>query len=634
MRIYCWGNPIININLTSGKITEEHVSEKLRKKFLIGRGISDWLLFNNTKLGETDPLSPDNVIIFGIGLLTGTSFPGSSRTSIVSLNVLTNGYGESSSARPFALKLKKAGYDGKIISGKSSELVYIWIKNNHIEIRSASNLIGKTTFETDRLIKAEVWEEDAKTATIGPAGEKLVRYACVNCANKYCGRCGMGAIMGSKNLKAIAVQGTGTIELANPVKFKEISAMVMKLLKEDPGLKLLAENSMASAADGAVMSGLQSVKNYQGTKFDGINNVGYKAVKKYIKNIIHCTSSCPVDCDRLVQIDEDDPYGGTVVSSMEATPAYNMAHFLIDDLPTVIKAFELCNGYGIDMHSWSTVMQWAIECFERGILTRYDTDKLELRWRDGPLLLESIRRIAKREGTFANLLAEGVAIASKKIGRGSEKYAMQMKGMEIDDDLRVCKGYGFGIMVEPRGPGHTLSAYMGEMDSGMSPKKAKKLYGTENVSKPHVCDDKADLVVLTERYGAIHDCLGICWIASQRMAPQIIDRYNMGTYAKLIATVTGWDISEKELIKIAERILSIERSINILSGLERKDDFPPDRFYEPIPDGISKGMSLDKKIINEMLKRHSGLHGWDPETGVPNKETLENLDLKDVADNL
>ena len=145
---------------------------------------------------------------------------------------------------------------------------------------------------------------------------------------------------------------------------------------------------------------------------------------------------------------------------------------------------------------------------------------------------------------------------------------------------------------------------------------------------------EADLVVLTERYGAIHDCLGICWIASQRMAPQIIDRYNMGTYAKLIATVTGWDISEKELIKIAERILSIERSINILAGLERKDDFPPDRFYEPIPDGISKGMSLDKKIINEMLKRHSELHGWDPETGVPNQKTLENLGLQDVADNL
>jgi aldehyde:ferredoxin oxidoreductase len=311
-----------------------------------------------------------------------------------------------------------------------------------------------------------------------------------------------------------------------------------------------------------------------------------------------------------------------------------MARFLIDDMPTVIKAFERCNAYGIDIHSWATVMQWAIECFERGILTRKDTDKLELRWGDGPLLLESIRRIAYREGKFGDLLAEGVAIASKKIGRGSEKYAMQMKGMEIDDELRVDKGMTLGILTETRGPGHTLGAYFGGFDKSMLPEKAKKLYGTENAARPFVYDDKADLVVLTERYSAIQDCLGVCFFASMRAAPQIIDKYNMRTYAELIKAATGWSVSEEELIEIAERILAVEKSINVLADLTRRDDFPPDRFFEPIPDGVSKSMSLNRKEVSKMLERHSELHRWDYKTSVPNKKTLKDLGLEDIADKL
>jgi aldehyde:ferredoxin oxidoreductase len=634
MKVRCWGNPFIKLDLTKGTIIKENIEENVLQSFLLGRGAGDWLLFNHVDLGETDAFSPANAIIFGSGLLIGTNFPGAVRSSIVSINALTGGYGESSCGGYFATKLKQAGYDGLIIQGKSPAPIYLWINNDQIEIRDASRLMGKTTFETDTLIKGELQDETVSTCTIGPAGERLVRYALLNCDNRYAGRCGMGAIMGSKNLKAIAVQGTGTVEVSNPAQFQKIEVQVRELLATDPGLHNKAQHGLGKDTENYNDLGLLFVKNFQEVGFDRVAEIGYDAVKKYYKRILPCVTNCPVSCNRLVHIDEGEPYGGTTVSSLEATPAYNMAHLCVDDMPTVIKAFEMCNGYGIDMHAWSTCMQWAIECFERGILTREDTDKLMLRWGDGPLMLDSIRRIARREGAFGNLLAEGVFRASKKVGRGSEQYAMQMKGMEIDDELRVDKGMAFGIITETRGTGHTLGAFFGSFDKSMTPAKAKKLYGTEHAANPLVYDDKADLVVLTERYGAIQDCLGICWFASHRASPQLIEKYNLGTYAQLIGEATGVGFDEQKLIEIAERILTLEKSMNILSGIERKDEYPPMRFFEPIPDGRSKGMSLDRKELDKLLKRHAVLHGWDPETGVPQKTLLNNIGLEEVANRL
>jgi len=634
MKTKCWGNPFIKVDLTKSAITKEYIEERTLKMFLSGRGVGDWLLFNHVEPGKTDAFSPDNAIIFGSGLLLGTDFPGAARSSIVSINALTGGYGESSCGGYFATKLKKAGYDGIIIQGESPGPVYLWINNERIEIKDASRLMGKSTFDTSELIKQELEDSTVSTCTIGPAGEKLVRYALLNCDNRYGGRCGMGAIMGSKNLKAVAVQGKGTVEVSNPAQFRKIGAKVRELLSTDPSLQDKAQYGLGKDTENYNDMGLLFVKNFQEVGFDSAAEIGYEAVRKYYRRVLPCVTGCPVSCDRLVHIDEGKPYGGTTVSSLEATPAYNMAHLCVDDMPTVIKAFEMCNGYGIDMHAWSTCMQWAIECFERGIFTREDTDKLMLRWGDGPLMLDSIRRIANREGKFGNLLAEGVFRASKTVGRGSEEYAMQMKGMEIDDELRVDKGMAFGIITESRGTGHTLGAFFGSFDKSMTPAKAKKLYGTENAAIPEVYDDKADLVVLTERYGAIQDCLGICWFASHRAAPQIIDKYNMDTYTELIGEATGLDISEQELIEIAERILTVEKSINILAGIERKDEYPPMRFFEPIPEGRSKGMCLNREELDKLLKIHATLHNWSPETGIPQRTALEDMGLKTIADKL
>lgn len=438
--------------------------------------------------------------------------------------------------------------------------------------------------------------------------------------------------MGSKNLKALAVRGTGSVEWIDPRKGAEIAGRVKKLLESDDGIKMLAERGMAGTPELYNKVGVQAVKNYLEVGFENIGEVGYNAVKKYYKEVLLCIN-CPACCDRLVEIPENEPYGGTRVSSLQTTPAYNFVKFLIDDINTVIKGFELCNGLGIDIHSFSEVGQWAIECYERGILTKEDTDKLDLRWGDGPLVLEMIRRASYREGKLGDLLADGVYFASKRIGRDSEKYAMQMKKMAIDDELRVCKGWALGIITDPRGPTHTLGSFTGEM-KGFAPEQAKQIFGNQDVGEAQNYDGKAEMVVENERIRVIQDCLGLCYFATHKSVHLISKDYNMGTYAELIKAAAGWNVSSEELYKIAERVLAIEKAINILAGLRRKDDYPPHRFFEPIPGGPFKGLCLDQNKVTDMIRRHDELHGWDAETGLPTRRTLESLDLPEVADRL
>jgi aldehyde:ferredoxin oxidoreductase len=528
-KIPAWGNPIIRVDLTAGTITREVVSEDLRRKFIGGRGINDWLLYSMVDPGATDPLSPANVMVFGTGLLEGcaekTLVPGALRLTVSFLNAFSGGYGESSSAGLLATELRRSGYDHIVICGRSDKPVYLWINDGHVELKDATALRGKSTFEADEAIKAELGDSHIKTCTIGPAGERLVRYALLNVTDRYCGRCGGGAVMGSKNLKAIAVRGTGSVELVDPDKAAQIADKVTKLLENDEGIKWLAERGMAGTPEVYNEVGIQGVKNYLEVGFESISEVGYDAVKKYYKEVLPCIN-CPVCCDRLVEIPENEPYGGTRVSSLQATPAYNFAKFLIDDINTVIKGFELCNGLGIDIHSFSEVGQWAVECYERGILTKEDTDKLELRWGDGPLVLEMIRRAAYREGRLGNLLADGVYFASKRIGRGSEKYAMQMKKMEVDDELRVCKGWALGIITDPRGPTHTLGAFTGEM-KGFTREQAKRIFGNENVGEAQNYEGKAEMVAENERIRVIQDCLGLCYFATHKSVALISREYNM-----------------------------------------------------------------------------------------------------------
>jgi aldehyde:ferredoxin oxidoreductase len=244
-----------------------------------------------------------------------------------------------------------------------------------------------------------------------------------------------------------------------------------------------------------------------------------------------------------------------------------------------------------------------------------------------------IRRTAYREGKFGNLMAEGVYSASKQIGRDSEKYAMQMKKMEIDDELRTSRGWTLGILTDPRGPTHTLGAFRAEL-KGYSKEQAKEIFGNENLADPLRYDGKPEIVVEMERIRIIQDCLGLCCFATHRSVPAITKEYNMKTYAEIVKAATGWSVSVNKLIQIAERILTLDKAINVLAGLGREDDYPPERFYDPIPKGPHAGLHLHKEKVVEMVSKYYELHGWDKESGIPMRITLEKLGLKEIADKL
>jgi len=622
---------ILDINLTTGEIASYSPDEQVLKDYLGGRGLNAWLLFNNTKPGEHTAFDEGNVIIFGAGLLANTVMPASNRLTVTSLNALNSAYGESSSSGYFALEMKRAGYSHIIIRGKAEFLSYLFITQGRIEIRRADHLAGKTTYETDRIIKEELEDEGIKTCTIGPAGEKLVRYSVINVTNRYCGRCGMGAVMGSKNLKAVAVKGQGALFKASQ-EYLDYAKRINNSLKRSAQAREIRTHGMAATSP--IYKSIQGIRNFQSVGFKGIESIGgYEKVSRYYNKVLNCPN-CLVRCDREVIIPEEEPYGGTRVSSMQASPAYNFAHFLIEDINTVIKGFELCNAYGIDVQSWSTVVQWAIEGYDRKQITPQETDNLVLKWGDGELLLKLIEDISLRKTFLGDLLAEGVYEASRRLGRGSEQYAMQMKRMEIDDDLRVCKGWSLGVMTEIRGPGHVLGALYSEIESGfMTPEEAERLYGYREAVIPESYNNKPELVVLTERMSAVEDSLGFCNFITQHSNPEYMKEFNVkyGSQAintRIINSAMGWNLSEEEIDQTAERILTLEKCINVLAGIKREDDFPPERFHTPISEGEFKGIYLDKGELDRMLRKHDSLHGWDEETGIPNKETLERLKLK------
>lgn len=628
---YGWAGKILRVDLSRGKIIHEETEQYT--KFLGGRGINSWILYDKTKPG-LDAFNPENPLIFGTGLLVGTITPSSSRCTVTAINPLTGGYGSSNFGGHFSAELKFAGYDHIIFEGRAEKLVYLSIDDKKVELKDARKLVDLTTHLTDKIIKEELGDPDIQTACIGPAGERLVRFASVHGTGgiRAAGRCGMGAVMGSKNLKAVAVRGTGSIEVAQPEKFIEIIDKVYDSLKEDQTMKNLGNFASTYIIDIFNRTGKLSVRNFQGNSYEGIENLKSNAWLPYFKHNAACFS-CPVHCDKYVKIDKGKPYADTWTYDIQVTPSSNFARLYIDDINTVIYLQWLTNTYGLDIHSSTDTIQWAIECYERGILKKNDTDGLELKWGNPDLLIELLKRIAYRKEKLGNLLAEGCARAARMTGRGSENYAMHIKGMEIDDEIRIAKGWGLGIITSTRGPGHLDGAITYETKN-LPKDLVIKLYGSLGAINPDNYEDKPKLVVELEKIRVIQDCLQICAFVSQWYSPALTTSYGIDQYKELITAVTGWEISKEELYNISERTLCIERAINARFGLNRKDDHPPQRLYEPLPEGPAKGKTYDKEKHEKMLDEYYRLHGWDEKTGLPTKKRLEALGLTKVGEEL
>ncbi|UCE16201.1 MAG: aldehyde ferredoxin oxidoreductase family protein, partial [Candidatus Bathyarchaeota archaeon] len=619
---------ILRVNLTKGKITEEPLEENVARKFIGGRGLGAYILFNELKPG-IDPLGPENKLVVATGVVTGIPFPGNSGLNVMAKSPLTGIWGEATAKGFFGPELKSSGYDAIIIEGKAENPVYLWIHDGEAEIKDASRLWGRPTREVQKIIKAELKDDRAQVGCIGIAGENLVRFANIMFGfNHFAGRTGMGAVMGSKKLKAIVARGTGRVRYAHEEKLVDL--LVEKLISKEALSGPYFPDGLfkyGSLADLGYWqeTGRLPTMNFRKCRFPGYENITAEtlAASPYIIRNNTCPH-CTVGCNRITEA--KDPYK---LNPEYATPEYEstaaLSSFCMNDnLVAALKAIELCNKYGMDTMSTGVIIAFAMECYEKGKIMKKDTDGLDLTWGNHEAMIQLIERMAKRQG-IGNLLAEGSRRASEKLGGGAEEFAMHVKGMEFPlHDVRGMKGHGLGIATSNRGACHlqveTDDMFEGQLDPEV---------GIDEAAFPKKCRDrlyagpeKVKLVKIIGDLFAVFDSLVIC-----KWTVYPCGGYKTGTIVDIIGAATGWDFTMTELLNTGERIVNLCRAFNAREGITRKDDKLPKRFAEPLPEGPYKGEAFREDVFERMLDDFYQLRGWDKETGIPTRAKLEELGL-------
>jgi aldehyde:ferredoxin oxidoreductase len=629
---YGWTGNRLTVNLTSGKISKEPLPRNLALNFIGGRGTNSRMLYDLINPG-TDPLGPENVLLFGVGPLTGTLVPGSGRYTITALSPSTvvgddkPCFGDSNSGGFFGPELKFAGYDQVIITGKSEKMVYLWIDDDSPVIQDAAHMKGKDTWETDRIIREEVGDPDVQTTSIGPAGENLCRNACIvgggRVSKGVAGKCGIGAVMGSKNLKAVAVRGSKGVKVARPRELEKIVLEAIEMLYSDSQSILYSKYGTASLVDSHQSTGRLPTKNYQETQFDGYEeiNAGALEEKYWVKS--KACFGCPLHCRHYFKVNSG-PYACEGEGPEYVTLGGFGSKCGNSNLESILYANTLCNKLGLDHQGASSAIAWAMECWQRGIIDKGDTDGLILEWGNHKAIIELIKKIAFRKG-FGNLLAEGAYRAAKAHGKGSEKFVMHAKGQDpAITDPRAAKAWGLGYAVASRGGDHLRALPTAE--TFFTPKEAEKLFGTREAVERLGVKGKGRLVKWSEEQRAVADSLEMCKfvVRTVLMPPKWA--------AKFFNAVTGLDFTAQQMMKVGERIVNVERAFNVRQGLTREDDTVSERFLkEPIPAGVAKGETLHLK---PMLEEYYEARGWDVETGIPKRQKLEKLGLRSIARDL
>lgn len=596
---------ILYVDLSKKKISKGKLDLGFVRRFLGGRGFGAKILYEKVP-PEVDPFAPQNVIIFATGPFTGTLAPQGCKYSVITKGPATGGYCDAEGGGHFGPEIKFAGYDIIVVWGKSEEPVYLWIDNGDAVLRDAKELWGKGTYETDKLIKEEIGDMSIKIATIGPAGENLVRFSCItNDLYRQAARGGVGAVMGSKKLKAIAVRGCKNIEVADYETFTKlawegIEKTVWKPLTDYGtlfGLSIYNE------------WGVLPTRNYQTTYFEKYENLAASYVKKRLYLKSRACFGCPIACGHL-RLTKNEPYANRIVEGPEYETTVMLGPVCgIDNIEAITYANLLCDDLGMDVISAGNVIGFAMECYERGIITRKDTEGLELTFGNYEAQIELLRKIAKREG-IGGILADGVMKAAKKI-KGAEKYAIHVKGLELPAyDPRKAIGQGLAFAVADIGGSHCRAWTIGLEIEKM---------------KPQSPEGKAELVKKSTQERTLADILGYCRF--------VFLGYKY--YAKLLSALTGWKISGDYLIEVVDRVYTLTRAFNAREGFRRKDDYLPKRMLdEPIPSGPAKGCVVKSDHLKRMIDEYYRLWGWNQKTGIPKRETLLRYGLKDVADDL
>jgi len=597
---------ILRVDLSSKKISTED-TEKYARRFLGGRTISSFILLNEMA-PETKWSDPENMLIFGVGCLEGTLAPGACRVSIDTKNVYNNGKGPASFGGHFGPELKYAGFDHVVITGKSEKPVYLWIHDGEVEIKDASSVWGKTTFETEVILRQELGDDRVEVASIGPSGENMVRGSCVfTNPGKAAGGSGVGCVMGDKKLKAIAVRGHGAIKVAEPERFMAAVNKALAKIKASPYTEGWRKGIIEAKflPEHPVWNFFASPRNAQDEWWPLEKRqrlVGMESgVPSYKKRMTSCFA-CPIACMPFYEI-KKGKYAGTKGIGYWINSATYSTKLDLDDPEASIRYHMMLNQLGLDGDMCSISLAWAFECFEKGLFTREDADGLELNWGDPEVILKMQEKLARRDG-IGDFLAGGVKESARKLGKGSGAFAIHMKGQDSVDPYRAARGWGLGVAISPV--------------AGRSP--------TEYENLP-------EAVFWQAQTKEIEDMAGFCIMVGTWSGAHALE---VEDYAELISSALGIDVSEEELMRMGRQGVNLEKAFNTIhAGFDRKDDYPPRRYMEePVKSGPHAGVKCDKEKWDEMLDRYYELHGWDKETSLQTRQGLMELGLEDVAQKL
>ncbi len=624
MTLHGYGK-ILDVDLASGTIEQKEIEPEFARKYIGGVGFGSKFLFDEVG-PDVDPLSPENIVIFSNGPLTGSRAPAGSRIEITTKHPLTGGIGTGNSGGVWGGILKQAGFDVIILRNESEKPVYLSVNDNEAELIDASNLWGKDSREATEIIEQDLPGKSAVIA-IGQAGENLVRFACpLNDYYHAAGRCGAGVVMGAKKVKAVAVRGAKAApEPARPKEFQKAVREARERLRE-------ADKAFWATGPHDILRGMM---------IGGKLSVTQEVVKQYVTRRGTACYGCPVTCYNGIAEVKEGKYAGLVMANAERSAIVGQfgGQLGIDNLPAIWKCKDLCNRYGMDFYTASGIIGFAMELYKQGIISKSDTDGLDLVWGNEDAIIEMLRKIAFREG-IGDVLAEGSARASKKIGRGAEEYSVTIKGMDAGSGPRLFGGeisFPFlANLTNPRGAdiiktthhhGNQYNPNWWSEQHDMPEDMKEKIYGKPPVELVTSHDGLKYMYKWFEDMHSLGDSMGICFVATHM-------RIAFGpTYLNnLYSTYTGFDTTPEELITTAERLFTMFKAYIFRQGLNRKDDNWPDRFYEePMKDGPSKGMVLPREKVDRLLDDYYELRGWDKKTGVPTMKKLKELGLDEEA---
>ncbi|MBM4331775.1 MAG: aldehyde ferredoxin oxidoreductase family protein [Deltaproteobacteria bacterium] len=605
--MFGYGGKILRVNLTQKKIEKQGLDPDMAKEWIGGRGFIAKILYEEIPAG-TDPLSPENKLVMATGPLSGTFWPSAAKIVFGAKSPLTGGYGDSNLGGLLMAELKYAGYDMIILEGASEEPLYLFIDDDQVELRDASQYWGQGALDLEKELKKELGES-FHVATIGPAGENRVKYANINHEfGRQAGRCGMGAVMGSKRLKAIAIRGTGGIPLYDTSELIRVSKAALKHITSHPYFKRFRQYGTTDITDWCQGMGVLPTKNFAYGVYEKQASLAPEPMREKILVRDKACFACPLNCGNYTH---SRKYGTFIDGPEYETIGMLGSNCLVEDIEDVQYLNYLCDDLGMDTIAAGGIIAFAMECVEKGVLPKNQLNGIDLSFGNVEAMKTILKKIAYREGNLGSLMAEGTRAMAQKLGQKSARYAMQVKGLEFSAyECRGAPAMLLSFMTSDIGAQHTRSwAIVQDMEMGRG-----------NI------EGRARLVKELQTLRPLMEMFGVCRF------PWLEVKLDFGEYVKAFNAVTGFGYDKEKLFQISEKVWNLTRAfwVREVDDFGRKYDMPPERVYDPLPSGPAKGMHLTEEKVNRMLDEYYELRGWDS-NGIPKEEKLRELGLAEIA---